>query len=118
MEGKKWKTAFHTCYGSYKWLVMPFGLTNTPSVSQYLINEIFADILDMCIMIYLDNILIYSDSIAEHKTYVREILQQLHANGLYASPTKCVFHCDKVEFLGFILSQIVTYLICDLRKMS
>ena len=54
-------------------------------------------------MIYLDDILIYSDSIAEHKDHVREVLQQLRINGLFASPNKCVLHCDKVEFLGFIL---------------
>jgi len=73
-EGKEWKTAFHTRYESYKWLVMPFGLTNAPLAFQYLMNEIFANILDMCTVIYLDDILIYSDSIAEHKKHVKEVL--------------------------------------------
>jgi len=73
-KGKEWKTAFRTHYRSYEWLVMPFGLTNAPSAFQYLMNEIFANILDMCTVIYLDDILIYSDSIAEHKKHVKEVL--------------------------------------------
>ena len=103
MEGDEWKTAFRTHYGSYKWLVMPFGLTNAPSMFQRLMNEVFTDLLDVCVMIYLDDILIYLDSIVEHKDHIREVLRQLRTNGLFASPNKCVFHCDKVEFLGFIL---------------
>ena len=66
-------------------------------------NEIFTDILDVCTMICLDDILIYLDSIAEYKKHVREVLQWLYANGLYVLPNKCVFHYNKVEFLGFIL---------------
>jgi len=82
---------------------MLFGLTNTPSAFQHLMSEIFANMLDVCTIIYLDDILIYSDSITEHKKHVRKVLQWLCTNGLYASPTKCVFYHDKVEFLGFIL---------------
>jgi len=70
----KWKTTFYIHYSSYKWLVIPFGLMNVPSAFQYLMNKIFADILDMYIMIYLDDILIYSDNIAEHRKPVREVL--------------------------------------------
>jgi len=57
--GDKWKTAFQMRYGSYKWLVMPFGLTNAPAAFQRFVNTIFADMLDVCIVIYLNNILIY-----------------------------------------------------------
>jgi len=66
-------------------------------------NKIFADILDMYIMIYLDDILIYSDNIAEHRKPVREVLCWLHANGLYILSKKCIFYYNKIEFLGFIL---------------
>jgi len=66
-------------------------------------NEVFTNLLDVCVVIYLDDILIYSDSIAEHKDHVREVLRRLRTNGLFASPNKYVFHRDKVEFLGFIL---------------
>jgi len=66
-------------------------------------SEIFANMLDVCTVIYLDDILIYSDSITEYKKHIRKVLQQLCTNRLYASPTKCVFYHDKVELLGFIL---------------
>ena len=61
-EGDEWKTAFHTCYGSYKWMVMPFGLTNAPSAFQRFMNNIFSDLLNVTVTIYLDNILIYPDN--------------------------------------------------------
>jgi len=102
-EGDEWKTAFRTRYGSYEWLVMPFGLSNAPSAFQRLMNEVFSDLLDVCIVIYLDDILIYLDNILEHKEHVREVLHCLHINGLYASPGKCVFHREEVEFLGYVL---------------
>ena len=66
----KWKTSFQTCYGSYKWLVMPFGLTNTLAVFQCFVNAVFADLLDVCIIVYLDDILIYSADMASHKKHV------------------------------------------------
>jgi len=67
-------------------------------------NEIFSDLLDICVVIYLDNILIYLDNLEEHKDYVKEVLEWLWRHKLYALPTKCFFHQHKVEFLGFILS--------------
>ncbi|KAG6327832.1 hypothetical protein ID866_11257 [Astraeus odoratus] len=65
--GDEWKTVFWTCYGSYEWLVMPFGFTNAPAAFQCFVNTIFADMLDICIIIYLDNILIYSGNKESHK---------------------------------------------------
>ena len=61
-EGNKWKMAFQTCYGSFKWCIMPFGLTNAPTTFQHFMNDVFGDLLDVCILVYLDDILIYSDS--------------------------------------------------------
>jgi len=103
-QGDKWKTLFRTRYGSYKWLVMPFGLSNVPSAFQRFMNEIFADLLDVCVVIYLDDILIYSNNLEEHREHIKEILRRLQKNKLYASPTKCTFHQHKVEFLGFIIN--------------
>ena len=66
-------------------------------------NEIFADTLDIFVVIYLDNILIYSDNLSEHRAHVKEVLRRLHKYGLFASPKKCSFHKTQVEFLGFVL---------------
>jgi len=96
--------SFRTHYSSYEWLVMPFGLLNMPSAFQRFMNEIFSDLLDICIVIYLDDILIYLDKLEEHKDHVKEILKRLQRHKLYASPIKCSFHQHEVEFLGFILS--------------
>ena len=73
-EGQEWKTTFHTCYGSFEWLVMPFGLTNAPAAFQHFMNDIFSDLLDVCIIVYLDNILIYSEDMTQHKAHVKEVL--------------------------------------------
>jgi hypothetical protein len=76
-KGNEWKTAFHTCYGSFEWLVMLFGLTSTPSAFQHFMNDILGDLLDVCVIIYLDNILIYSEDLTQHDDHVREVLQFL-----------------------------------------
>src|SRR5258708_3654797 len=65
-EGDEPKTVFHTCYGSYEWQVMPFGLSNAPVAFQRFINEVLGDLMDICTVGYLDNILIYSDSLEDH----------------------------------------------------
>jgi len=76
-KGNEWKTAFHTHYGLFEWLMMLFGLSNTPSAFQRFMNDIFFDLLDVSIVIYLDNILIYSDNMDDHKKHVREVLRRL-----------------------------------------
>src|ERR1700720_406619 len=103
-KGDEWKTAFWTCYGSFEWKVMPFGLTNAPAAFQHFMNDIFADMVDGCVIIYLDDILVYSDNIDQHRTHIREVLRWLHKHGLYAGAHKCSFHQDTVEYLGYILS--------------
>ena len=103
-EGDKWKTSFCTHYGSYEWLVMPFDLTNAPAVFQWFINIVFTNLLDVCIIVYLDDILIYSEDKASHREHIWEVLQHLHKHGLYTKPEKCEFHTDSTEYLGYCLS--------------
>ncbi len=103
-EGDEWKTAFWTCYGSFEWCVMPFGLINAPTAFQHFVNNIFADMLDVSVVVYLDDILIYSNDPMEHRKHVHKVLHRLRANGLYCKGSKCEFHWDSVEYLGYILS--------------
>ena len=83
---------------------MPFSLTNAPTAFQQFMNDIFSDLLDVCIVIYLDNILIYSNNMSEHHQHVKEVLKCLCKTGLYAKAEKCEFHSKSVEYLGYILS--------------
>jgi len=76
-EGNEWKTAFQTRYGAFEWSVIPFGLTNAPATFQHFMNDVFSDLLDVCIVVYLDDILIYSDDIMQHQRHVKEILKRL-----------------------------------------
>jgi hypothetical protein len=79
-EGEEWKTAFHTCYGLFEWLVMPFGLSNAPAAFQRFMNDIFGDLLDVCVIVYLNNILIYSDKyVPTQKAHQRSPPQTLEA---------------------------------------
>ena len=83
---------------------MPFGLTNAPAAFQRFVNEIFSDMLDVCVIVYLDDILIYSDNMDLHQEHVCEVLRRLRKHKLYANPDKCEFHSTTVEYLGYILS--------------
>ena len=103
-DGDEWKTAFRTCYGLFEWSVMPFGLTNAPVAFQQFINNIFSDLLDIYVMIYLDNILIYSNNMSEHHWHIKEVLKYLYKAGLYAKVEKYKFHSESVEYLEYILS--------------
>jgi len=67
-------------------------------------NDLFSDLLDVCIVVYLDDILIYSDNITQHREHVKEVLKRLRKAGLYAKAEKCEFHSDSVEYLGYVLS--------------
>ena len=104
-EGDEWKTAFCTRYGSFEWLVMPFGLTNTPAAFQWFMNDIFSDLLNVHVIIYLDDILVYSDDPTKHTEHVRKVLCRLQKHGLYACPDKCRFSADTIEYLSFILTK-------------
>ena len=99
-----YKTAFSTRYGHFEFLVMPFGLTNAPATFQTLMNDIFRPFLDKFLMVYLDDILIYSKTLEEHEQHIRQALQVLRENKLYAKPSKCEFFKTKMGFLGHVLT--------------
>ncbi|KAF8751773.1 hypothetical protein RHS01_08420 [Rhizoctonia solani] len=103
-EGDEWKTAFQTKYGLYESLVMTFGLTNAPASFQHFMNNLFKDLLDVCVIIYLDDILIYSKDDATHTQHVHEVLHWLMENQLFCKASKCTFHVTSVEYLGIIVS--------------
>jgi hypothetical protein len=103
-EEEEWKTTFRTRYGSFEYLVMPFGLTNAPATFQHFMNDIFHDLLDVCIVVYLDDILIYSDDLDTHRTQVKDVLARLRRYDLHARPEKSGFHMDSIEYLGVIIS--------------
>jgi len=103
-DGDEWKTVFRICYGSFEWSVMPFCLTNALAAFQRFMNNIFSDLLNICVMIYLDDILIYSNNMSKHHRHVKEVLKHFHKAGLYAKAEKCRFHSELVEYLGYILS--------------
>ncbi|CCO36090.1 Retrotransposable element Tf2 155 kDa protein type 2 [Rhizoctonia solani AG-1 IB] len=103
-EGDEWKTAFRTKYGLYESLVMTFGLTNAPAAFQYFMNDLFQDLLDIYVIIYLDNILVFSKNETKHKFHVHEVLQRLETAQLFCKGSKCKFHRTKVEYLGIIVS--------------
>jgi len=83
---------------------MPFGLSNAPATFQRFMNNVLSDLLDVCVVIYLDDILIYSDDIMQHRKHVKEVLKRLWKAGLYTKAEKCEFHSDSVEYLGYVLS--------------
>src|SRR5690349_1492041 len=103
-DGHEWKTAFRTPFGLFEYLVMPFGLTNAPSCFQHFIDDIFRDLIGKTVVIYLDDILIFSSNLAQHQAHVREVLERLQQHGLFAKLEKCAFHLPEVEFLGYIVS--------------
>jgi len=83
---------------------MPFGLTNAFTAFQQFINDIFSNLLDVCVIIYLDDILIYLNNMSKHYQYVKEVLKHLCKASTYAKAEKCKFHSKSVEYLGYILS--------------
>src|SRR5436190_7523924 len=86
------KTAFNTRYGKYEFLVMPFDLTNAPALFQTLMNQILRSYIDKFVLIFMDDILIYSNTLEEHREHLRLVLQELKDAKLYAKPKKCVFN--------------------------
>jgi len=88
------KTAFRTHYDHYEFLVIPFGVTNAPAVFMDLMNRIFSPYLDQFVVVFIDDILIYSKSDREHAEYLRIVLQTLHLEQIHAKQSKCEFWLD------------------------
>jgi hypothetical protein len=98
------KTAFSTQYGLYEFTVMSFGLTNAPVYFMNLMNKVFMEYLDRFVVVFIDDILIYSKSDSDHEEHMRLVLQKLRDNQLYAKYSKCEFWIDEMPFLGHIIS--------------
>ncbi|WVZ89741.1 LOW QUALITY PROTEIN: hypothetical protein U9M48_036106 [Paspalum notatum var. saurae] len=98
------KTAFSTRYGIYEYLVMSFGLTNAPAFFMYLMNSVFMNELDKFVVVFIDDILVYSKNEKEHEKHLRIVLSRLREHKLYAKFSKCAFCLKEVAFLGHILS--------------
>ena len=98
------KTAFRTWYGHFEFMVMPFGLTNVPAALMDLMHRVFQPYLDQFVVVFMDNILIYSPSKEEREDHSRVVLQLLRDHQLYAKFNKCEFWLIEVRFLGHIVS--------------
>ncbi|TYK12237.1 pol protein [Cucumis melo var. makuwa] len=98
------KTAFCSRYGHYEFIVMSFGLTNAPAVFMDLMNRVFKDFLDSFVIVFIDDILIYSKTEVEHEKHLHQVLETLRANKLYAKFSKCEFWLKMVTFLGHVVS--------------
>lgn len=108
-EGDISKTAFRTRYGHYEFTVMPFGLTNAPPAFMDLMNRVFSKYLDTFVMIFIDDILIYSKNEPEHHEHLRTVFQTLRQHELYAKFSKCEFWLEQVQFLGHVVSKEGSY---------
>ncbi|KAJ9546613.1 hypothetical protein OSB04_019156 [Centaurea solstitialis] len=99
------KTAFRTRYGHFEFLVMPFGLTNAPAAFMDLMNRVCRPMLDRSVIVFIDDILIYSKTKEEHVVHLREVLEVLRRERLYAKFSKCAFWLEEVQFLGHIINR-------------
>jgi len=99
------KSAFRTRYGHYEFLVMPFGLTNAPAVFMDLMNRVCRPYLDKFVIVFIDDILIYSRSKKDHEQHLRLILELLRDQKLYAKFSKCEFWLREVQFLGHVVNE-------------
>jgi hypothetical protein len=97
-------TTMHTCYGNFKYKVMPFGLVNAPATFQRMMNTILRPVLDQGVVVYLDDILIYTKTQEEHRTLVTQVFSILQKEGLAVAAHKLFFHVREVEFLGYIIN--------------
>ena len=99
------KTAFRTRYGHFEFVVMPFGLTNAPAAFMDLMNRVCSLMLDRSVIVFIDDILVYSKTKEEHERHLREILETLGREKLYAKFSKCEFGVEEVQFLGHVVNK-------------
>ena len=99
------KTAFRTPFGLFQWRVLSFGLTNAPATFQATMNRIFRHVIGKFVLVYLDDILVFSKTPGEHVDHLRQVLQILRDNQFYAKQSKCSFAKPKVDFLGHVISK-------------
>ncbi len=109
------KTAFNTKYGQFEYLVMPMGLCNTPATFQSLMNRIFYDCLDVFMVVYMDDLLIFSKDEKSNLKHLNIFLSRLKDHQLYVSPKKCEFMKQEISFLGMIFGREIKV---DLRKVD
>jgi len=105
LEGDEMKTAFKTHSGLYEVTVMPFGLTNAPATFQAAMNTIFQPLLRKCVLVFMDDILIYSKTLNEHTHHLQQVLQILNDNSFLLKRSKCIFAEQSLEYLGHIISK-------------
>lgn len=103
-KGDEWKTAFRNKNDFYEYTVMPFGLKNAPAVFQRFMNHVLRELIDVCVVVYLDDILIYSKNREEHTQHVQKVLKILQDNDLFLKLSKCSFYVTSVTYIGIVIT--------------